>query len=65
MSDYHPQWIRTSTGKPHFLDGSYPILEPEFDWLDETWVPFYFEKHCWIGIPPYDSRPLFEPSPEA
>ena len=57
-----PQWVRRGTGKPHFVDGSMPILEQEFDWPDETWVAPYFEAHCWIGMDPYDSRPLFEPS---
>ena len=60
-----PQWVRR-TGKPHLLDGSMPILDPEFDWLDDTWVPFYFETHCSIGMDlPYESRALFEPSSEA
>ena len=68
MGDHHfrhPQWIRSSAGKPHYLDGSVMILEPEFDWPDETWVAFYFETHCSIGMDPYDSRPLLEPTSAA
>ena len=56
------RWICTAAGKPHLLDGSMPILDPEFDWPDETWVAFHFETHDSIGIDPYDSRPLLEPS---
>jgi hypothetical protein len=57
-----PQWTRTQTGRPHLLDGAVVILDPEFDWPDETWVPFYFETHCSISMDlPYESRALFEP----
>ena len=64
MIDYRlrgPQWIRLSNGKPHLLDGSVVILDPEFDWPDETWVPLYFETHDSISTDSYESRPLFEP----
>ena len=67
MGDHHlrhPQWIRHATGRPHYLDGSVMILDPEFNWPDETWVVFYFETHCSIGMDPYDSRPLLEPTSE-
>ncbi|KJC51073.1 hypothetical protein UP09_03235 [Bradyrhizobium sp. LTSP885] len=59
----HPQWIRTNTGKPHFLDGSVPTLDPEFDWPDEVWVIDHFESHRSIGTEMYESRSLFEPPP--
>jgi hypothetical protein len=56
-----PQWTRTGTGKPHLLDGSVPILDPEFDWPDERWVADHFETHGSIGADlPYDRRALFE-----
>jgi hypothetical protein len=55
------KWIRRA-GKPHLLDGTAPILDPEFDWPDESWVPFHFETHCSIDMDlPYESRALFEP----
>jgi hypothetical protein len=54
-----PQWIRR-TGKPHLLDGAQAILDPEFDWPDETWIAVHFETHDSIGTDPYDSRALFE-----
>jgi hypothetical protein len=61
MGDHHnhePQWIRSRTGKPYFLNGAVETLEPEFDWPDDTWVAFHFESHDSIGTDPRDSRPF-------
>jgi hypothetical protein len=57
-----PVWVRSPrTGKAHLADGCVPILDPEFDWRDETWVSFHLETHTSIGTDPYESRALFEP----
>jgi hypothetical protein len=53
-------WVRRGLNrKPHLIDGSVEILDPEFDWPDETWVAFHFETHCSIATDPYESRALF------
>jgi hypothetical protein len=66
MRDYprHAHWITTSTGGHHFLDGSCPILDQDFDHPDDTWVADYFEAHGSIGTEVRESRTLFEPPPD-
>jgi hypothetical protein len=60
----HAEWITTSTGRHHFLDGAYPILDQDFDYPDEMWVADHFEAHGSIATELREIRALFEPPPD-
>jgi hypothetical protein len=63
MSNYRRSgWITTRTGKRHFLDGAVSTLDADFDVPEETSIQEHFKTRCWIGMDPYDSRPVFEPT---